>query len=205
MYKYFLLGISYFYLKKLKRDAASLFVFKIFFYFLELAKNRFSLRKFSDKKVEKEKIDYILAAMQAAPTAVNFQPQRILVLTDEKELEKVSKCTKFAFNPPLNFLVCYDKETSWTRGNDGHDEGEIDAAIVATHMMLAAKSIGLGTTWVGSFNPKDVKEQFNLPENYVPVAFLPTGYPSDDAEPAAAHSSRKDLNETVFYNSFSQK
>ena len=62
--------------------------------FLELAKNRFSLRKFSDKKVEKEKIDYILAAMQAAPTAVNFQPQRILVLTDEKELEKVSKCTK---------------------------------------------------------------------------------------------------------------
>ena len=51
--------------------------------FLELAKNRFSLRKFSDKKVEKEKIDYILAAMQAAPTAVNFQPQRILVLTDE--------------------------------------------------------------------------------------------------------------------------
>ena len=83
--------------------------------------------------------------------------------------------SKFAFNPPLNFLVCYDKETSWTRGNDGHDAGEIDAAIVATHMMLAAKSVGLGTTWVGSFNPKDVKEQFNLPENYVPVAFLPTG------------------------------
>ena len=54
--------------------------------FLELTKNRFSLRKFSDKKVEKEKIDYILAAMQAAPTAVNFQPQRILVLTDEKHL-----------------------------------------------------------------------------------------------------------------------
>ena len=94
-----------------------------------------------------------------------------MYFTDEKELEKVSKCTKFAFNPPLNFLVCYDKETSWTRGNDGHDEGEIDAAIVATHMMLAAKSIGLGTTLVGSFNPKDVKEQFNLPENYVPVAF----------------------------------
>ena len=83
--------------------------------FLELAKNRFSLRKFSDKKVEKEKIDYILAAMQAAPTAVNFQPQRILVLTDEKELEKVSKCTKFAFNPPLNFL---DRKS--TRLNSSH-------------------------------------------------------------------------------------
>ena len=51
----------------------------------------------------------------------------------------MSKCTKFAFNPPLNFLVCYDKETSWTRGNDGHDEGEIDAAIVATHIGIASR------------------------------------------------------------------
>ena len=78
--------------------------------FLELAKNRFSLRKFSDKKVEKEKIDYILAAMQAAPTAVNFQPQKILVLTDEKELEKVSKCTKFAFNRRLISLYVTTKK-----------------------------------------------------------------------------------------------
>ena len=52
---------------------------------------------------------------------------------------------------------------------------------------------------------EDILLKYHLPENYVPVAFLPTGYPSDDAEPSAAHSSRKDLNETVFYNSFSQK
>lgn len=106
---------------------------------------------------------------------------------------------------PLNFLVCYDKETSWTRGNDGHDEGEIDAAIVATHMMLAAKSVGLGTTWVGSFNPKDVKEQFNLPENYVPIAFLPTGYPSDDAEPSAAPSKQKTFKRNCFLQQFFSK
>ena len=56
--------------------------------FLELAKNRFSLRKFSDKKVEKEKIDYILAAMQAAPTAVNISHREYLYLPPKKNLKR---------------------------------------------------------------------------------------------------------------------
>ena len=167
--------------------------------FLELAKNRFSLRKFSDKKVEKEKIDYILAAMQAAPTAVNFQPQRILVLTDEKELEKVSKCTKFAFNPPLSFLVCYDKETSWTRGNDGHDEGEIDAAIVATHMMLAAKAAGVDSCWINFFDPEEMAKELGLPENEEVLMLLDLGYAAEGTKPLAAHSQRKEISETVSY------
>lgn len=170
--------------------------------FLTLAKERFSVRKFSDKQVSREKIDIILAAAQAAPTAVNFQPQRILVLTDKEQLEKVNKCTKFSFDAPLNFLVCYDKSVSWKRGNDGHEEGEIDAAIAAAHMMLAAADIGLGTTWVGSFNPVDVREQFNLPENYVPVAFLPAGYRAEDAVPSDAHTKRKPISDFVFYNKF---
>ena len=51
--------------------------------FLELAKQRFSCRMYSDKKVEKEKIDRILEAARLAPTARNYQPQRILVLTEE--------------------------------------------------------------------------------------------------------------------------
>lgn len=170
--------------------------------FSELAKNRFSLRKFSDKAVEQEKIDIILEAARVAPTAVNFQPQKILVLTDKDALGKVNACTKFGFDAPLNFLICYDSSVSWKRGNDGKEEGDIDAAIVTTHMMLAAASVGLGTTWVGSFNPDDVREQFNLPESYVPVAFLPTGYAAADAAPAPAHGLRKDLSETVFYNKF---
>lgn len=170
--------------------------------FSELARNRFSLRKFSGRAVEQEKIDVILEAARVAPTAVNYQPQKILVLTDKTALQKVNACTKFGFDAPLNFLICYDSSVSWKRGNDGKEEGDIDAAIVTTHMMLAAASVGLGTTWVGSFNPDDVREQFNLPESYVPVAFLPTGYAAADATPALAHELRKDLSETVFYNKF---
>lgn len=170
--------------------------------FSELVGSRYSLRKFSDKAVEQDKIDIILEAARVAPTAVNYQPQKILVLTDKTALRKVNACTKFGFDAPLNFLICYDSSVSWKRGNDGKEEGDIDAAIVTTHMMLAAASVGLGTTWVGSFNPDDVREQFNLPESYVPVAFLPTGYAAEDASPAPAHGLRKDLAETVFYNKF---
>ena len=57
--------------------------------FLELAKNRFSLRKFSDKKVEKEKIDYILECARRAPSAVNFQPWHFLIIRNEENRNKI--------------------------------------------------------------------------------------------------------------------
>lgn len=55
--------------------------------FLELAKERYSCRRFSTKEVEKEKIEKILEAAKLAPTAKNIQPQRILVLTQKEQLE----------------------------------------------------------------------------------------------------------------------
>ena len=55
--------------------------------FLKLAKERYSVRKFSDKKVEREKLDAILEAGRCAPTAVNYQPQRVLVLESPEALE----------------------------------------------------------------------------------------------------------------------
>ena len=165
--------------------------------FNELSKSRYSCRKFSDKAVEKEKIDYILKAAQLAPTAVNLQPQRIYVIESKEALAKVDSCTKYGFNAPLNFLVCYDTETSWKRGCDGEDFGSIDASIIITHMMLAATEQGLGTTWVGSFDPAKTREVFSLPENIIPISFLPTGYPAADAHPSHLHDKRKDIEDTV--------
>lgn len=167
--------------------------------FNELSRTRYSCRKFSDKKVEGEKVDYILKAAQLAPTAVNYQSQKIYVLQSEEALSKVGGCTKYSFDAPLNFLICYDKNVSWKRGYDGHDEGIVDASIITTHMMLAAAEQGLGTTWVGSFDPAKARELYKLPENIIPIAFLPTGYPAPDAHPAHLHDKRKDLSETVEY------
>jgi nitroreductase len=60
-------------------------------------------------------------------------------------------------------------------------------------MMLQAADIGLGTTWVMYFDPARTREEFALPPNIVPLAFLLTGYPADNAAPAAFHSQRHPL------------
>ncbi|MBU5455299.1 nitroreductase family protein [Caproiciproducens sp. MSJ-32] len=170
--------------------------------FLKLAKERYSVRKFSDKKVEKEKLDMILEAGRLAPTAVNFQPQRILVINSEENLEKLKLCTRYHFDAPLALLICYDSTVSWKRSYDKKEMGEVDASIVTTHMMLQAAELGLGTTWVGHFDPEAIKEKFELPEYLVPVAILPMGYPSEDSKPNPLHEKRYEINKTVYYNSF---
>ena len=86
--------------------------------FLELAKSRYSCRSFLDKEVENEKVLKILEAGRVAPTAVNYQPQRILVLQEKEELEKLSECTRYGWNAPLIMIVCYDKNISWKRKFD---------------------------------------------------------------------------------------
>lgn len=170
--------------------------------FIELAKERYSCRKFKAQKIEQEKIDLILEAGHAAPTAVNKQPQKILVLTDNNKLLKLKDCTKYDFDAPLCFIICADKSTAYSRGYDGKNSAEIDAAIVTTHMMMEAQDIGLGTTWVMAFNPVKVRETFNIPDNLEIVALLPTGYPADDAVISPLHSKFKDKNEIVSYNEF---
>jgi len=128
--------------------------------FINLAEERYSLRKFSDQPIEKEKLDLILKAGQLAPTACNYQPQRILVLENEAALTKLKQCTPYHFNAPMALLICYDKDVSWKRSYDGKDSGEIDASIVSTQMMLQATELGLGSTWVGHFDPALIR---NMP------------------------------------------
>lgn len=170
--------------------------------FLELAKNRYSCRYFSNKKVEQEKIDKILEAARLAPTGRNSQSQRILVLTDETELGKLSGCTPYGWNAPLVFVICYDKNESWRRSADNFEGASQDICIVTTHMMLEVADLGLGSTWVGAFDPVQAKKIYNIPENYELAAILPVGYPSEETHPSKLHSDRKPIEEFTFYNKF---
>lgn len=171
--------------------------------FLDLAKSRYSCRSFDvTKEIEQEKINKILEAARLAPTGRNSQSQRILVLTDKEELAKMSECTQYGWGAPLVMLVCYDKNEAWKRGYDGTDGGLIDASIVTTHMMLEASNLGLGTTWVGAFDPQKAREVYSVPDNYEVVAFLPIGYPSAEAHPSRLHDDRKSIDKIAFYNKF---
>ena len=170
--------------------------------FLTLAKERYSVRKFTDKHLEKEIIDKILKAGHLAPTGCNNQPQRILVMNTDESIEKLKKCTKCHFNAPTAMLVCHNREESWVRKYDGALSSPVDAAIVATHMILSAHDNGVGCCWVMHFNPFKMREEFNIPENFVPEALLVMGYPAEDAEPMDLHFKTRPVDEVVFYDSF---
>src|SRR5690606_8491368 len=126
------------------------------------------VRKFSNKKVEQEKVDLILQAGNVAPTACNRQPQKIYALQSEESLSTLQKCKFSHFNETLAFIVCYDSSECWERDIDGKNSGDIDASIVATHMMLEAWEVGIGSTWIMHFIPEAIIEEFKLPENIIP-------------------------------------
>ena len=165
--------------------------------FSELAKERYSLRNFSTQPVEPDKMVLILEAGRIAPTAHNNQPQRIMVITEAGELAKVDECTRCRYGAPAVLLVCYDKDTCWKRKFDGAGSGEVDVGIVTTHLMLAAQELGLGSCWVMYFDPVKTSALFALPENLVPTAMLPLGYPDQAAAPSPMHASRMPMDDII--------
>ena len=118
------------------------------------------LRKFSDRPVEEEKLSAILETGRNAPTAHNFQPQRIFVLRSPEALEKVDGCTGALFHPPVMIVVAYDPAVSWKRETDGKDHGEIDARHRRHPDDAPGRGPGLGTTYVGMFEPEKLHAAF---------------------------------------------
>lgn len=170
--------------------------------FEKVISERFSVRKFENRHLADDDINRILHAGHIAPTGCNFQPQRILVLNTDESVEKLKNCTKCHFDAPCAMLVCYNKNETWTRPYDGAVSASVDAAIVTTHMMLAAQNIGVGSCWVMHFDPAKMIKTFNIPDEYVPVALLVMGYPHKDAKPIEMHSKYRPIEEVVFYDTF---
>ena len=170
--------------------------------FLELAKRRFSVRKFETKKVEEEKLLQILEAGRVAPTAANYQPQRILVVRENAGLAKLKQAANI-YEAPLAVIVCADRQAAWKRPIDGKGMVDIDASIVTDHMMMEATDLGLGTVWICYFKPNVLRKEFNIPDPVEPVNILAIGYAAGQiASPDRHDQARKPMQETVFYESF---
>ncbi|MDO4322384.1 MAG: nitroreductase family protein [Lachnospiraceae bacterium] len=167
--------------------------------FLELAKTRYSVRNYMEKKVEQEKLDKILEAAHVAPTAANLQPVHLIVVREEKGLEKISRAADI-YGAPLAIIVCTDTARNWKRPFDGKRTTDIDASILTDHMMLEATELGLGSVWICYFKPDVIKEEFCLPDNLEPVNILAVGYSAGTAADPQRHSKmRKPLDKLVSY------
>lgn len=166
--------------------------------FLELAKNRYSERSFDKSRpIEEEKLSKILEAGRAAPTACNFQPQKVYVIKSEDALWKAAKLTH-TYNAPIVLLICYDTNAVWKNSREeGYNSGEQDASSVLTSMMYEAEDLGIHSLWIRGFNSKLVAEAFELPENIKPAMMLAIGYPTPESQPSPRHADRKSLEDTV--------
>ena len=167
--------------------------------FLELAAERYSVRSYSDRPIEQEKMDRILKAAQLAPTAVNYQPQKIYILKSTEAVQKIRTLIQFTYDAPIVLLVCADMTKVWKSPREhGYNTGEMDASIVCTHMMLEAWELGIGSVWVRGFNSRQVAKAFSLPRHIKPICMLPIGYPSADSIPYAPwHDVNCSLSEMV--------
>ena len=163
--------------------------------FYDIAKKRYSVRTYSDKPVEKEKILQVLEAGRIAPSACNLQPWQFVVVTEKSLKDKVAEAYpgKWLKNAPAIIAVCGDHTQSWKR-RDGKDHCDVDAAIAADHMTLAAADLGLGTCWICAFNAEICHKALDLPENQEVIVLLPIGYPSSDSGP---EKDRKSLNDII--------
>ena len=164
--------------------------------FDKVIKTRQATRKFTNKKVSIKLIEKILEAGRIAPTAKNNQPQIIYVIETIESLKKIDKVTPCRYGAPICLLICSDKNIAWS--NNDYSSYEMDASIVATHMMLEATNLGIDNIWIRNFDKKEVQKEFSLTENIIPICIIPLGY-KEESHKSPFHNQRKELSETVKY------
>ena len=167
--------------------------------FKEVVRNRYSCKKYSGRQVEAEKLEAILNAGRLAPTAKNLQEQHVYVLQSTQMLEKIDAVTPCRYGAPTVLVVAFDKNNVFTYPGGKRDSGAEDAAIVATHMTLAAADEGVDSCWINFLDPDKTAEVLGLPENEEVLMLLDLGYAAEGTGPLPNHESRKDLSETVTY------
>ena len=165
--------------------------------FSKLIEERCSVRAYKPDSVEEEKLQQVLDAARLAPTACNLQAFQIIVIHTqgrEAELNRIYRQSWFT-DAPLVICICALPKETWVRGSDGKNFSDVDASIVMDHLILAAANAGLGTCWIGAFDPDAAREVLALPTEAEPIAFTPLGYAASQPGPKR----RKPLPDLVRY------
>lgn len=168
---------------------------------IENIMTRVSVRQYTEQPVEQEKIDILLKAAMAAPTAVNKQPWHFIVVTDKEKINQLAG--PHPTNAPLMIAVCGDM----SKAIDKEPVREIwvqDASAATENLLLAAHALGLGAVWTGAY--PDLERSGNIgkvlgtPENIVPLCVVRVGYPAETPEVKDKYKE-----ENVSYNTYGAK
>jgi nitroreductase len=167
--------------------------------FIELAETRRSIRSYKPDPVPEGLLNEVLQAGNLAPSAKNLQPFQFIVVRDAAKLDELAVAypAPFLREAPVVIVVCVEPSKGWTRDRyDGKNYCEVDAAIAIDHMTLAATDRGLGTCWIGAFDPAKVAAAMGLPDGVEPINMLPLGFPNE----AGRGKTRKTLKQLVRYD-----
>lgn len=142
---------------------------------------RTSVRHYTGQKVEKEKIERMLCAAMAAPSAANQQPWEYYVVTDRYKLGELSQCSPYAASTgraPMAFVACYRKMARM------QEYAEMDMGASVENLLLEAKSLGLGTVWMGiapiGERMERVRRVLDIPDRLEVFAIIACGYPQTE-------------------------
>lgn len=142
---------------------------------------RRSIRKFTSEKVNYDDVEKILKAGMAAPSAGNEQAWQFIVIDNKEILNEIPKIHPYSSmlkETSCAIVVCGDLSLEKFKGFWIQD-----CSAATQNMLLMADSIGLGSVWLGVYPELDrikgIKEILNLPENIIPLAILPIGYPDE--------------------------
>jgi nitroreductase len=149
--------------------------------------NRKSVRSFTSEQVSEEHVEAMLKAAMAAPTAVNYQPWRFVVVTERTQLDAMAEMLPYAKmlkQAPLAIVVC--GETIWFEGRE-NPYWQQDCSAATENLLLAAEALGLGAVWTGVYPNMQLAEPLSeflgLPETVQPLCAIPIGHHDGTAKP----------------------
>ena len=156
-------------------------------YTIEAIYKRRSVRRFVEgRQVEDSKIDQLLKAAMAAPSACNIQPWEFIVVTEASLVKEIkASIKKFGdYNAPLVMVVCsYPGFIPWE-----NDIGATDCAAAIENMLVAATAMDLGSVWVGGFDSASLRRILDIPEDTHPVGVVYFGYPAENPAPRTQYT-----------------
>lgn len=166
--------------------------------FLELAIQRFSVRDYLPDPVPEDKLERVIDAARLAPTAANRQPWRLIIVDDPDLLAKMKIVypRDWFAQAPVVLVLCIAHDEAWRRSKDDRGYGEVDAAIVMDHMVMAATEEDLGTCWIAAFAPAPLYEILGIPEGVEPFLLCTLGF----ADVVSPTKRRRPRNQLVFRN-----
>ena len=161
---------------------------------------RTSVRDYEARPVEKEKIEKMLRAAMAAPTAMNKQPWHFVVVDQRNVLDALAGANPYAKmlkKAPLAIVVCGNTDKMIEGG--GRDFWIQDASAATENLLLAAHAMGLGAVWTGAYPSEErcisISKVLSLSDNLIPLNMIVVGYPAEQPQPK-----QKFKEENISYN-----